>query len=378
MFLLIGCKAENEAPSRSQVEIQIEEPGNLTLTSAPRETGIIDSQDTPPVLAGSLDEEPTSDSSTLSSGGIITGAGNGGGPHVRTFENMVNVISGFPFDPLSETGVRVAAAQLTNDAIADIIVAEGAKLDAQVRFINGADGSLMRRVIVPYPGFGGGVFVAAADLNNDGLDDVITGADSGGGSHVRVFSSLPADDNKVLLEFFAYEADFRGGVRVAAGDVDGDGQIEIITTPGPGRAPTVRVFDGTTGELKAEFNNNGNSTLGLNVSTGDVDGNGDDEIIIGLDAGQLPMVLVYDFIDEVDNQRFKVIGLSVVYDPEFSGGVRVAASDLNGDGKAEIITGAGIGGGPHIRAIEFATGKIVQDFFAYDANFRGGVYVSGL
>jgi FG-GAP repeat len=58
----------------------------------------------------------------------------------------------------------------------------------------------------------------------------------------------------------------------------------------------------------------------------------------------------------------------------------VAALDVNGDGRADIITGAGPGGGPHVRIFDGLTGLQLQantndSFYAYDALFSGGVYV---
>ena len=66
----------------------------------------------------------------------------------------------------------------------------------------------------------------------------------------------------------------------------------------------------------------------------------------------------------------------MAYDLGFLGGVSVAALDIDGDGKADIITGAGGGGGPHVRVFSGATaGLELRSFFAFDPGFLGGVSV---
>jgi len=62
------------------------------------------------------------------------------------------------------------------------------------------------------------------------------------------------------------------------------------------------------------------------------------------------------------------------YDKNFRGGVNVAAGDINGDGKDEIITGAGPGGGPHVRIFNH-DGQVISSFFAYSEDFKDGVSV---
>src|SRR5205823_1717344 len=101
------------------------------------------------------------------------------------------------------------------------------------------------------PGFAGGVFVAAGDVTGDGVPDIITGAGAGaGGPHVKAFSGV---NGAMVASFFAYEAEFTGGVRVGVADFNSDGRYEIRTTPGAGRPAEVRTFDGVTQQQLDSF-----------------------------------------------------------------------------------------------------------------------------
>jgi hypothetical protein len=79
---------------------------------------------------------------------------------------------------------------------------------------------------------------------------VAIGADAGNQPYVRVIDTATG---QTKFSFLAYERSFRGGVRVATGDVNGDGVQDIITAPGPGGSPLIKVWDGTTGTLLRSF-----------------------------------------------------------------------------------------------------------------------------
>lgn len=199
---------------------------------------------------------------------------------------------------------------------------------------------------------------------------VATGADAGGGPSVSVFDVATG---AVQLNFFAYDPRFTGGVRVAMGDTNLDGVTDVVTAPGPGGGPHIRVFDGRSGQLLRQFFAfDANFTGGCFVAVGDANGDGAGDIIVGADAGGGPNVTVFSGPNGARLAGF------FPYDVNFTGGVRVAAADMNGDGMAEIITGAGPGGGPNVAAfsISGASLTLVSSFFAFDPGFTGGVYVS--
>ena len=197
---------------------------------------------------------------------------------------------------------------------------------------------------------------------------VATGAGAGGQPMVRVFNYATGNE---IYRFMAYDPSFMGGVRVAVGDVTGDGVPDIVTVPGAGGGPDVRVFSGATGQLVREFQAlDGKFTGGLNVAVADVNGDGVGDIIIGAGAGGGPQVAVYSGVDGSTLQMF------YAYDQSFTGGVSVAGGDLNGSGFADIVTGAGAGGGPNVRVFDGQTGAMLASFFAYDQSFAGGVNVA--
>ncbi|MFC1687558.1 FG-GAP-like repeat-containing protein [Patescibacteria group bacterium] len=218
--------------------------------------------------------------------------------------------------------------------------------------------------ILPYAQFQGGANIAVGEIvpSSPGLE-VVTGAGPGGGPHVKIFDA----DGNLLSQFFPYPAEFKGGVDVATGDVNKDGIDEIITGAGPGGGPHVRVFD-MNGTLKAQFFAYIETFRGgVKVSSADLDGDGYNEIITGAGPGGGPHVRVFD-------RWGNRLGQFFAYSDTFRGGIDVTAVEATEETSAAIITAAGPGGGPHVRVFN-RQGEVVSQFFAYDENFRSGVRV---
>jgi hypothetical protein len=302
----------------------------------------------------------------------ITGAGAGGGPHVKVFQGATDtqpVQNLFCFGRAFHGGVRVATGDVNGDGISDIICGAGPGGGPHVKVLNGMDGSVLQSFFAFSPSFMGGVWVAAGDVNGDGKADIIVGADAGGGPQVNVYDGA---NGKLLDSFFAFSPSFTGGVRVATGDVNGDGISDIIVGAGAGGGPHVKVFDGKNLNVLASFFAFSPSfTGGVFVAAGDLNGDGKADIIVGAGAGGGPHVKVFDGANGNTLDSFFAFSAS------FTGGVYVAAADVNGDGKADIIVGAGAGGGPHVKVFDGNTLNVLRSFFAFAPSFAGGVYVGG-
>ena len=144
----------------------------------------------------------------------------------------------------------------------------------------------------------------------------MVGAGAGGLPVVNVYDSAGG----LRAQIMAYDSAFHGGVRVATIDVNGDTVLDVVTAPGPGGGPVVRIWDGVTGAMIRQFN---------------------------------------------------------AYDPNFRGGVFLATAVLDvSTAIPDIITGAGAGGGPHVKVFDGRNGNTLASFLAYDPSFLGGVSVA--
>ncbi|MEO7317947.1 MAG: FG-GAP-like repeat-containing protein, partial [Chthoniobacteraceae bacterium] len=238
-------------------------------------------------------------------------------------------------------------------------------LGSRVEIRNASGGELVRTFSAFNPAFKGGVRIASGDVNGDGFNDVITATGDGGGARVRVYDghNVTAGRPAVLYDFFAFGNGYRGGLNVAAGDVNGDGKADIIVAPSAGSSGLVKVFSGANGSLHTSFLAFGRGTGGVRVAAGDINGDGYSDIIAGTGAGS--SVRVFDGRNPATILKdFRAFPIT------HRGGVTVAAGDVDGDGLDDVIVGAGRESNIARIFLSKATGGVLQ-FNAFGGTGRG-------
>jgi hypothetical protein len=216
--------------------------------------------------------------------------------------------------------------------------------------------------------------IAFGDVDGDGVLDVALGA-GGGPGYVEVMQG-PAYTNRLHL--------FRGDLSVgnedqfgrtlAIADLNGDGKGEIIAGAhvgdggGLGDSGWVRVFDGATGTIVHQFNGTASPDhFGIRVATGDVNGDGQTDVIVGAEWGTLPgtppgsgYVRVHD---GATGAVLAEVNGSCDFADQFNGdhlGFSLAVHDVNGDGKVNILAGAPDGDAGGLLDAGFV--RLYQDF----------------
>ena len=303
---------------------------------------------------------------------LVTGtpaSSSGGSSTVTLYDPVTGEETGtaVPFPGFSGA-VKVVSGDFNNDGVAELIAGAGFGGGPAIAILNSQTGEVMEAFFAFDPAFTGGVFVAVQDTNGDGILDIIASAGPGGGPEVRIFDG---NGLTVLRSFYAYDQSFTGGVSVASIDFNNDGILDLVTGAGPGGAPHVKVFDGATNAIISQWYAYPTTfTGGVFVAAGDIGNDGNIEVVTGAGAGGAPIVAVWDPYTGTLLAQF------MAYAEDFTGGARVGINDGNTDGIADIITGAGPGGGPQVNVFNFPALDLLFSFYSGDPANTGGVFVS--
>ncbi|MFW0837557.1 MAG: putative glycoside hydrolase [Candidatus Komeilibacteria bacterium] len=197
---------------------------------------------------------------------------------VEIYDKNNNLVKHFyPYTENYHWGINLTVGDLNGDGWSEIITGTERGGGPQIRIFS-SDGRLINPGWFAFgKDFRGGVSVAVADLNNNGQLEIIAGAGYGGGPHVRVFNSM----GKLLSAgFMAFSPDWRYGVTVSAGDLDGDDRAEIIAMPGKGGPVEVGIFDSFGRELNRWTAAAEKQNLAWEIGITDLDGNGQADILL--------------------------------------------------------------------------------------------------
>ena len=295
---------------------------------------------------------PVAGFSSVPANAVVIAPDDGGIPLVRVVDPTTGkgVASITAYEDAFRGGVHAALGDVTGDGVRDIVLSPGKGGGPRVRIIDGKSGDTVSDFFVYEPSFTGGVYVSAGDVNGDGMDDIITGTGVGGGPRVRVLDGKTLGAT-VLKDYFAYEDSFRGGVQVSSGDVNGDGLDDVIAGTGVGGGPRVQVFDGRDDRVLRNFFAYEDSFRGgVQVSSGDVNGDGLDDVLVGSGVGGGPVVRVLSGADG------KELANMLTDDPSFRGGVRVDSVDTNGDGFDDLVSRTRRGNDDTVRVFDGRSG----------------------
>lgn len=257
------------------------------------------------------------------------------------------------------------------------VQAKGGK--PEVRVYRATTGKLASKFSVYSGKYADGLSITGGFLLRGSEPNIVVGTGVGAAPQISVYTV----QGKLVTRFFPYLSKLRTGVNVAVADVDGDGNDDLVTAPAGNYAGLLRAYryDPKTKKFSriAEFTAQTSKFKGgINIAAADLDRNGYAEIIAAPAVkGRGSRIEVYQY----NSTTKRVVSRAVfsAYDKKFNGGIEVSAGDVNGDGVLELLTSAAPGGA-QVRAFSF-TGramKLLGKFNAGSTAFTGGADVTAL
>lgn len=249
-------------------------------------------------------------------------------------------------------------AQATTGALNKKIIVSTSNDNLPVVAVYDLDGVKKEEFYAYDPKFKGGVNLTAGDVSGDWRDEIITGAGASGGPHLRVF-----DKSGVLIsQFFAFAENYTGGINVTTIKYNGNNKKNIVVAPAGKHASLIKIFNYHGNLIKEFYGFPESYSDGLNLSAGDVNGDGFDEIIVSRVFG--------DSLIRIFDQAGNLLSQFESYDQTIKG-VEVSVGDTNNDSSAEIITSPN--NAPALIKEFSYQGFLIKSFMAFNGGYTGGV-----
>ncbi len=269
------------------------------------------------------------------------------------------------FSTFTNVNINVASGDFNGDGQTEIAVTPQSGAQSEVRIYR-TNGQMIKKFLAYENKFTGGVNLASGDINGDGIDELIMAPAHNRRAEIKIMNK----NFKLRLSWLAYPANYLGGANLSVADLNKDGRAEIATMPASSASAQIKIFNYTgkllsqwlayEAQLKGEFKLvalNAYSALGSNP-------------IIAVAAGKnmLPYVKIF-------TPDGRLINSFMAYEADFNEGINIASADVDNDGQAEIITGAGAGQAPLLSLFK-QNGTLIKSYYSDKKTLTQGVSVA--
>lgn len=318
---------------------------------------------------------------------------------VKIFKQDGGLISAWSvYEAEYKSGLNIAAIEVENFDVQRKYFAVGPKNFANqkhkikiYRYDDSVSGKFaVQDEILAFENFNGGVNLAAADFNGDGRQELAV-TPIGGAAQVKIFNFCSHPNQICAMKYGSQRFSRPDGVfdqiypfgkiekqdlKVSAFDLDRDGKDELIVYPLSGRTTILKIYDCEihdeyrclAKEIEAKQIYGDRYQGGINVSTFEGRENFDRYILVSPQSGGGPHLKLYQW-----DKKLKLINEFFAYDQEFSGGVETMA--FRRGESIEIASVPQKMGGPHVKIFEPVSGKMIEQFFAFDQSFARSLMV---
>jgi len=347
-----------------------------------------------------------------------------GGPQIRIFDQNGQAGKQFyAYDQAWQGGYQILQSDLNGDRIGEIIVGTQVNLTPQIK-IYSQEGILLASKKVFSHDHKIGLNIRVADLQGDGLPEIIVAPQNASDNKIRVYRySLITGKIKLITTKKFYNNSQASGINIEAKDIDNDSQDEVIVGFSSNNGP-LKIYDYKSKKLDLKTQLSIEHTIITGIAAGDLDNKGNMEIALAtvsndglsvlsiyrLKNEQLNLVkqkefkkqnfsgytikmgdLTGDFKDEIilsplsslpqlkiytydQTKTIKIFDKISPYGQDFFSGINIGLIDADNNWNLELVT-APLSGSSHINIYDYFSGSMdkISSFYGFASDFTGGV-----